>query len=173
MSVFWTADFHLGHKNIIEYCNRPFDTVEEMDRAILQNLNEKVKSDDILYFLGDFCMASKQRTREYREAINCKEVYMVWGNHDKHWSEWMFKDCWEQKLISINGQKIFCNHYCMKSWRDSFHGSWHMFAHSHGTLRPDVGAMAMDVGVDCHNFYPVSFEEVKAQMNYLSQRGDP
>jgi calcineurin-like phosphoesterase family protein len=34
-----TADFHLGHANIIRYCSRPFATVDEMDQAILEQLN--------------------------------------------------------------------------------------------------------------------------------------
>ncbi len=37
--IWFTADFHLGHKNIIRYCNRPFETVEEMNQAILERLN--------------------------------------------------------------------------------------------------------------------------------------
>ena len=51
-NIWFTADFHLGHKNIIRYCNRPFDTVEEMNRTIIERLNSLVKTNDILYFLG-------------------------------------------------------------------------------------------------------------------------
>jgi calcineurin-like phosphoesterase family protein len=46
-NVWFAADFHLGHKNIIRYCNRPFDTVEEMNRAILERLNSLVKANDV------------------------------------------------------------------------------------------------------------------------------
>jgi len=60
-NVWFTADFHLGHKNIIRYCNRPFDTVEEMNRTILDRLNSLVKTNDFLYFLGDFCIGPKAR----------------------------------------------------------------------------------------------------------------
>jgi hypothetical protein len=56
----FTADFHLGHANIIRYCSRPFATVEEMDQAIVERLNVSVKRDDVLYFLGDFCMGGQQ-----------------------------------------------------------------------------------------------------------------
>ena len=61
LNVWFTADFHLGHKNIIRYCNRPFDTVEEMNRTIIDRLNSLVKTNDILYFLGDFCIGPKAR----------------------------------------------------------------------------------------------------------------
>lgn len=53
-NTWFTADFHLGHANIIRYCSRPFSTVEEMDQAIVERLNASVKPNDVLYFLGDF-----------------------------------------------------------------------------------------------------------------------
>lgn len=54
---------HLGHADIIRYCNRPFSTVEEMDQAILERLNASVKTNDILHFLGDFCSSHRQESR--------------------------------------------------------------------------------------------------------------
>ena len=51
---FYIADMHFGHKNIIRYDNRPFGSVEEMDKALIQLWNETVGSDDIVYILGDF-----------------------------------------------------------------------------------------------------------------------
>jgi calcineurin-like phosphoesterase family protein len=54
--TWFTSDFHLGHFNIIRYCNRPFPDTAGMNAAILERLNASVKQDDVLYFLGDFCM---------------------------------------------------------------------------------------------------------------------
>jgi hypothetical protein len=56
INAWFTADFHLGHRNILRYCNRPFQSTGEMDEAILGNLNSRVGQSDVLYFLGDFCM---------------------------------------------------------------------------------------------------------------------
>ena len=72
--IWFTADFHLGHKNIIRYCNRPFETVEEMNHTILERLNACVKANDILYFLGDFCIGPKARAAELRKQIRCKKI---------------------------------------------------------------------------------------------------
>jgi calcineurin-like phosphoesterase family protein len=55
-TTWFTADFHLGHSNIIRYCNRPFPDTAEMDEAIIARLNASVKAEDELYYLGDFCM---------------------------------------------------------------------------------------------------------------------
>lgn len=51
--IFFAADFHLSHKNILKYCNRPFKNIEDMNKTILQNIEESIRPKDILYFLGD------------------------------------------------------------------------------------------------------------------------
>jgi hypothetical protein len=73
-NIWFTADFHFGHSNIIRYCNRAFRNVEEMDQTILERLNASVKANDILYFLGDFCIGSKVRALEHRKQIRCKKI---------------------------------------------------------------------------------------------------
>jgi len=60
MNHWFTADFHLGHANIIKYCERPFRNVLEMNRTIIKKHNERVKKDDIVYFLGDFCFRNSR-----------------------------------------------------------------------------------------------------------------
>ena len=80
--TWFTADFHLGHANIIRYCGRPFESVAEMDAAILGRLNSSVAEDDILYFLGDFCRGSGREALAYRKRIRCKNIFFVEGNHD-------------------------------------------------------------------------------------------
>jgi calcineurin-like phosphoesterase family protein len=62
--------------------------------------------------------------------------------------------------VKINHQKLILDHYAMRVWDQSHHGSWHLYGHSHGKL-PDLG-LSTDVGVDGHNFQPWSFEEVRA-----------
>ena len=53
--VYWfTSDTHFGHKNIIEYCKRPFSSVEQMNEMLIKKWNNKVKVDDIVFHLGDF-----------------------------------------------------------------------------------------------------------------------
>ena len=63
----------------------------------------------------------------------------------------------------LNGrQKIILFHYAMKVWRSSFRGTWHLYGHSHGHLFDDPTSRSFDVGVDCHNYAPLSYEEVKS-----------
>jgi calcineurin-like phosphoesterase family protein len=80
-NIWCTADFHFGHSNIIRYCNRPFRSVEEMDQSILDRLNASVKANDILYFLGDFCIESKAKALwstasrfAARKSLRCRVI---------------------------------------------------------------------------------------------------
>ena len=59
MKLFITADHHFNHKNIIEYCKRPFKTVEEMDNIITEKWNKKVGKDDLVIHLGDFALGNR------------------------------------------------------------------------------------------------------------------
>ena len=79
MTTFYTADLHLGHTNIIRHCDRPFDTVEAMDRAIIDNWNRVVGDEDEVWVLGDVCL-------DKRKLVLVKELRgrkrLVAGNHD-------------------------------------------------------------------------------------------
>lgn len=58
--IWFTADTHFGHKNIIKYCDRPFDSIENMDQTIIGAINNNVQPNDILWHLGDFCFAPRK-----------------------------------------------------------------------------------------------------------------
>ena len=65
-------------------------------------------------------------------------------------------------------QAIVLFHYAMRVWRNDFRGSWHLYGHSHGNLPDKADRYAFDIGVDCHDFYPLSYAEVKAIMKTKS-----
>ena len=80
--IFITADNHFGHKNIIKYANRPFKTVEEMDRVMIENWNKVVGEDDIIYHLGDFALAPSSYIKEILDNLNGYKI-LIMGNHDR------------------------------------------------------------------------------------------
>ena len=49
MNVFFTADEHYGHGQVIAYCQRPFASLEEMDEALIERHNALVKKKDLVY----------------------------------------------------------------------------------------------------------------------------
>lgn len=82
--IYFTADLHLNHENIIKYCNRPFNSVEEMNKTIIDNINTTVGQNDTLYILGDFCWGKRFETAcDFLEKIECRNVKLLYGNHDQ------------------------------------------------------------------------------------------
>ena len=77
-----TADTHFGHKNVIEYSNRPFDSVEEMDAELICRWNRVVGTHDTIYHLGDFALTTKKRKIEILKQLNGYKI-LIRGNHDK------------------------------------------------------------------------------------------
>lgn len=79
-NIWFTSDTHFGHANIIKYCNRPFSSVEEMNKTIIDNWNSVVGKDDIVWHLGDFSLGNKNNI-ELVKQLNGK-INIVLGNHD-------------------------------------------------------------------------------------------
>jgi calcineurin-like phosphoesterase family protein len=190
MGTYFISDTHFGHTNIIKYCQRPFLTAEEaqrvreagrdreraravaisresvarMDQTMLDNINAVVGPEDTLWHLGDFCLGDREQAEAYRRRILCRNVHLVWGNHDRRAVAPLFDRTHDQVMIRVEGQLIFLNHYAMRVWDRSHHGAWHLYGHSHGRLPDDPASRSFDVGVDAHEFRPWSFEEVCERM---------
>lgn len=50
---FFTADFHLGMDSIIEFENRPFSNVGEMNSALIAQCEGRTKAGDVIIHVGD------------------------------------------------------------------------------------------------------------------------
>lgn len=184
MRYFFTSDLHLGHKNIIRHCNRPWDSIEEMNEGLLSNWNSVVSPGDTVYMLGDFFFFGKQKSIDIANRLN-GAIYWIAGNHDKgHIKKQDLLSRFEgvDKLKNIrikcilerNGgmvefdKKIVLCHFPLLSWEGLGGGSWHLHGHCHGSLNGQFGGLRMDVGVDCHSMYrPFSLDEV---IDYMDSR---
>lgn len=166
MPNYWfTADTHFSHKNIMKYCERPFRSVDEMDNTIIANWNNVIKSNDFVYHLGDFAF------RNHFDIFNQLKgkKFLICGNHDDQRTfncDWLWIK--NTAMININGQYIWLSHYAHRSWNRSFHGSWHLFGHTHNVLKPYY--TSFDVGVDGHNFKLWSYDDVDEVMKELKYR---
>lgn len=179
---FFSADWHLGHANIIKYCRRPFMTSEEegllnmadrgtipvkelrisqassdqMTNTIIDSTNAVVRDNDSLVINGDFCFTPRDDRfdiiKRYRDQINCKNVYLIWGNHDdrrplnvakQQYMKDLFSACYEQYMFNISGQHIFVSHYPCRSWDRKAHGSWMLYGHVHNLYWPEDNGQLM------------------------------
>jgi calcineurin-like phosphoesterase family protein len=172
MNIWFSADWHLSHFNVIKYSKRPFSSTEEMDEAILENFFSLVKRGDIFYFLGDLTF-NKEVARNVLQKIKHEKIHlhMIFGNHDykniktiiQEMSDW----CGDLKSMKVNDQSIVLSHYAMRVWDKSHYGSWNAFGHSHGNLKGE--GKQFDVGVDTNEFKPYSFDDMKKIMDTLPE----
>ena len=164
MTIWFTGDHHFNHKNIIKYCKRPFVDVEEMNTVMIERWNEVVKPEDVVYHLGDF---SFHKYGVFRRQLN-GNIHLILGNHDKHTKKYAVREQFgyitQQYMVKSVEPHIFLSHYKMCVWDQSHHGTWHLYGHSHGQSNEKNNMLSFDVGVDTHNFYPYSYEEIKGKM---------
>lgn len=167
MTVYFTSDNHFRHKRILVLGKgRSFNDLSEMEETMIKNWNSIVQKGDIIYHLGDFSWSNEQgRIDRILRRLN-GEKFLISGNHDskavirsQHWSR-----VWSYREIKIEGQKIILFHYPMREWNGSWRGAWALHGHCHGNLADDPYSKTIDIGVDCHNFMPISFEQVKVIM---------
>lgn len=79
---FLVSDLHIGHANVISYCNRPYKDAFEMNNDIVKRINSRVKKNDELYILGDVSL-NPNSMEWLMERVKCKNIYLIEGNHDK------------------------------------------------------------------------------------------
>ena len=182
--LYFTSDLHLGHDNAIEFTNRPFSTVDEMNLALVQNINETVGTDDELWILGDFSFKiSKEQVRTLRKQIACRHVHLVYGNHDKDYSgEHIFQSVQHYKELKTEYGRLVLFHYPILEWSAAHYGSIHLHGHIHSTgeynqenrkkmfsdrfpyghnpKREGLGLRIYDVGVDANHYRPISLVQI-------------
>lgn len=174
-NIFFTADLHLGHANIIKYAERPFSDVHEMNKAITYNWNSKVNSNSIVIVAGDFCFGDPA---PHLKHLNGK-IILVLGDHDKAFKKrnYGIQTCDILCLTTNEKLPIIISHWCFRVWRKSHFNSIHLYGHSHGRLSP-IGK-SWDIGVDVNNFAPIHLKEIMKIMegrpnnpNYLGSQKD-
>ena len=170
-NVFWTADSHYGHRNMLKYYPKRGSTVEDMDEMLIRNWNSVVKPGDTVYHCGDFAWSYKDTELEKLVRRLNGQIHLILGNHDHKGYKSYRGFAWvgqpyQGKMVKIGDQSVYCAHYAHTTWAQSHRGTWHVFGHSHGNLQDgaEAGKLRCDVGVDAWDYYPVSMEQLRAVM---------
>lgn len=167
MSTFLTADTHFGHSLMLRlpHLPRPFETVDEMDEALIKSWNNWVHPRDTAWHLGDFAMGhTPERVAEIFNQLNGIKR-LILGNHDVDKKgrplptltslEWASIS--HAAEITHDGQRIILGHYAPYVWNQAHRGAYAAFGHSHGTIQGLPGTI--DVGVDAQGLRPISVSE--------------
>lgn len=167
-SVYFTADHHFHHKRIIEYCKRPFASVDAMNKELIALWNDTVAPGDLVYHLGDFGFGSADKLTAIRKQLN-GQIIMIRGNHDQlsdtayrervgveiqapHWYRGM-------QLCHYPAQgdtQVEDRHLASRPYMPE--GTWLLHGHVHDAWV--VNGRQINVGVDVHGYRPIALEYV-------------
>lgn len=164
--IFFTSDLHLGHKGIIEFCNRPFRDTAEMLKVLIQNYNSIVGWDDTVYILGD--LTYKLPLDEANNIIGLLNgrKHLICGNHDMKYDGSLFEEVCEYKQIFTYGRHFTLMHYPLLEWSKMRGKSIHLHGHMHNQGMEynlqckSQGIRRYDVGVDANGYYPIAITTV-------------
>jgi len=187
MNIWFTSDTHFGHTNIAgpsvsvwKDGYRNFISVQEMNDALVHNINKIVGEDDILYHLGDWSFGGVHNIYYFRKSLVCKNIHLMLGNHDQHIRDKeikfldssfnpmnIFSSVQHVFTGKIGSREFHLSHYSHQVWPGSHKGVIHLFGHSHNSLK-GIGR-SMDVGVDTHpEFRPYHINEIFKIMDKIS-----
>ena len=171
IKIFFTADQHFGHINIIRHCSRPFSSVIEMDKSLLENWNSCVGQNCTVYIIGDLFFRNTVPAHEYLLKINGKK-HLIIGNHDKDWMKRIdlfdfFETVSYMAEISDGSHRITLCHYPLMTWDGCGKGTYMIHGHCHNSIdtmyfsllqiMPDI----LNAAVEINGYQPVTFDELK------------
>ena len=169
--IFFTADVHFGHANIIRLCGRPFRTVCEMNHALVDNWNKRVSGKDTVYILGDlFYKCDPPVVLAILSALKGKKKLII-GNHDAFWLE----NCPQAKGFflsidpfwsgSVGNHGMTLCHYPLVTYKHQ-QKDYQIHGHIHNDTSSDywpllkARPLTLNAGVDINGFEPVTLEEL-------------
>jgi len=194
--VWLSSDFHYNHNPkwpIPIWKMRGYNSVGEMNVDIIKTINDNVKYDDIMIYLGDFMLnSSSDQFENFLSQINCQSVYMLFGNHNSctwsNYEEHIYSIYGKRDIevyplryrnliyvgnyleFSVDGSKTVASHYPLSSWNGMSHNGIHIHGHIHSTKENyKLDGKTIDVGFDYWK-RPVSFDEIKQLMDKIPRK---
>jgi calcineurin-like phosphoesterase family protein len=191
--VWITSDTHYSHKNICRgvtnwrtkdgkipiESTRDFNTIEDMNSVIVDNINSKIGPDDTLIHLGDFSFGGFDKIGQFLDRLVCKNIHLVLGNHDHHIKNNRenihdrFLSIQNYLEVNIGGADFVLSHYPLCSWNQLSKGAIQLHGHVHLPTNKKWGnGKRLDVGVDGNNYQPYKLTEIVHMMDRREVRSE-
>ena len=165
---YYIADTHFGHTNILNMCNRPFDSIDAMNEALIAAWNERVTGNDTVYILGDLFYRCADPEPILQRLKGRK--HLIVGNHDASWMDRVdlkkyFVGVGNLLEITDGIRGITLCHYPLLTWKHKLR-TYMIHGHIHNDTTSDYFPLIADrermlnAGVDINGFRPVTFEEL-------------
>ena len=174
-NIFIIGDPHFWHRAIINYCNRPFATVEEMNETLIKNWNKVVGKQDIVYVLGDFALCGKDRIIEVGRALNGRKR-LILGNHDgaslETYREAGFEYIYNHPIIL---DEFYILSHCPQTYIQKNGLYANIYAHVHDDpAHVDVSSRTFCASVERSwmMYTPIKFETIKQLMKECEENGE-
>ena len=178
--TFFTSDLHLGHRNIIRLCGRPFASLEEMDETLVSRWNRKVGQDDNVFVVGDLFFRAED-PEGLLKRLNGRKT-LILGNHDRSWTDMVDLSCYFKGVhtmleTSDGAHSLTLCHYPMMTYNHCMRG-YMVHGHIHGNTDADyfpylaTHERILNASVEVNNYEPVTFDELvennrRHKENYL------
>lgn len=165
--IYFIADTHFGHSNIIKYENRPFHNVNEMDEMMIQYWNDVMKPEYEIFVLGDFSFYGKDRTTDICCRLKGKKT-LIMGNHDKETPEFYLECGFE----SVSKYPVIYNSFWILSHEPLYVNDnmpyANIFGHVHSNkIYSDYSNHSFCACVERLHYKPVEFSDIKRLMGIL------
>ena len=156
--IYLTSDQHFGHIKIMEYENRPFKTVSEMNDFMITQWNKTVSNKDTVYVLGDFAWGNKEAVSLFVSMLNGYKI-LIKGNHDKNSKTW-YHDAGFNDVIDGG---IILDDFYLLTHKPLYMNENMPFVNIHGHTHSMCfdSKLYVNVGVDVLNYKPILFNEIK------------
>jgi calcineurin-like phosphoesterase family protein len=190
-NLFLTSDLHFGHRNVLKFCNRPWEDEKQMAKGLIDNWNSVVTNNDIVFVLGDTFWFNDSRTiKKILSQLNGKDIYIIPGNHCDfeayhrvddpriHLCQdivclWLTSADFDRRHWHKKTMEIWMQHCPMSTWPHRENGAFHFFGHIHSQPGKTEGVdqdlalhwNQLDVGCDFWDWKPVCFERLLEMFN--------
>ena len=163
--IWFIADSHFFHKNVIDYCNRPFLSIEEMNSTLIYNWNNIVKNNDRVFMLGDFALCGKDKIIEIGNQLKGRKI-LILGNHEGA----SLKTYYEAGFEMVYKYPIYFNNWILSHMPQpncpcvNIHGHLHQI-NVDDCLDFEKGKKPyINVSADKINFTPISLKEIEMKI---------
>lgn len=132
--IYYIADMHFGHRNVLHFDNRPFVDADQMDEVLIHNWNERVTDEDTVYVLGDAFWKNEENSIRIIQQLNGHK-HLIRGNHDRVHGRLRFH--WEsiEQYAEINdvNTMVIMSHYPIMFYKNQHCGAVMLYGRVHNT----------------------------------------
>lgn len=156
---FFISDTHFYHEGVINYDNRPFSSIIEMNEALIDNWNKTVNKGSIVYMIGDFCWRGPNTAIKILDSLN-GQIHLIKGNHDKVNKEMIKRlaSISDLKKVRAGEHRLLLSHRPFRTWEGRGERYFNIHGHCHGNLEEWFGAL--DISCNLYNYTPIHIDVV-------------